>query len=92
MVAIARRSNPATEGGNLIVGIHHAAGSTLDLERLLRFYRDELGFEDCMADTEYHRAVVAEASGKPVLRAMQLTGMVVEHAYRWSSPRGGGSL
>ncbi|MYA86138.1 MAG: AroM family protein [Acidimicrobiaceae bacterium] len=37
---------------------------------------------DCMAYTEHHRAVVAEASGKPVLRAMQLTGMVVEHAYR----------
>ena len=36
---------------------------------------------DCMAYTEHHRAVVAEASGKPVLRAMQLTGMVVEHAY-----------
>ena len=37
---------------------------------------------DCMAYTEHHRAVVAEASGKPVLRAMQLTGTVVEHAYR----------
>ena len=37
---------------------------------------------DCMAYTERHRAVVAEASGKPVIRAMHLTGMVVEHAYR----------
>lgn len=37
---------------------------------------------DCMAYTEHHRALVAEASGKPVLRAMQLTGTVVEHAYR----------
>ncbi len=36
---------------------------------------------DCMAYTEHHRAVVAEVSGKPVLRAMQLTGMVVEQAY-----------
>ena len=36
---------------------------------------------DCMAYTEHDRAVVSEASGKPVLRAMQLTGMVVEHAY-----------
>ena len=36
---------------------------------------------DCMAYTEHHRALVAEVSGKPVLRAMQLTGMVVEHAY-----------
>lgn len=36
---------------------------------------------DCMAYTEHHREVVSEASGKPVLRAMQLTGMVVEHAY-----------
>ena len=36
---------------------------------------------DCMAYTEHHRAVVAGASGKPVLRAMQLTGMVTEHAY-----------
>ena len=36
---------------------------------------------DCMAYTEQHRKVVAKASGKPVLRAMQLTGMVMEHAY-----------
>ena len=36
---------------------------------------------DCMAYTEHHRTVVAEASAKPVLRAMQLTGMVAEHAY-----------
>ncbi len=36
---------------------------------------------DCMAYTEHHRAVVAEVSGKPILRAMQLTGMVVEQAY-----------
>ena len=37
---------------------------------------------DCMAYTERHRTVVAAASGKPVLRAMQLTGTVMEHAYR----------
>lgn len=37
---------------------------------------------DCMAYTEQHRTVVAKVSGKPVLRAMQLTGMVTEHAYR----------
>ena len=37
---------------------------------------------DCMAYTEQHRSVVAETSGKPVLRAMQLTGQLVEHAYR----------
>lgn len=30
----------------MIVGIHHTAVSTLDLERSLRFYRDELGFEE----------------------------------------------
>lgn len=36
---------------------------------------------DCMAYTEHHRAVVAGASQKPVLRAMRLTGMVTEHAY-----------
>ena len=36
---------------------------------------------DCMAYTEQHRTLVAEVSGKPVLRAMQLTGTVVEHAY-----------
>ncbi len=37
---------------------------------------------DCMAYTEHHRALVAEASNKPVLRAMHLTGMITEHAYR----------
>ena len=36
---------------------------------------------DCMAYSARHRTVVAEASGLPVLRAMQLTGAVVEHAY-----------
>jgi catechol 2,3-dioxygenase-like lactoylglutathione lyase family enzyme len=28
----------------MIIGIHHTAISTLDIERALRFYRDELGF------------------------------------------------
>ncbi len=37
---------------------------------------------DCMAYTEHHRAAVSAASGKPVLRAMHLTGMITEHAYR----------
>jgi catechol 2,3-dioxygenase-like lactoylglutathione lyase family enzyme len=30
----------------MIIGIHHTAISTLDIERALRFYRDELGFEE----------------------------------------------
>ena len=30
----------------MIIGIHHTAISTLDIDRALRFYRDELGFEE----------------------------------------------
>ena len=38
---------------------------------------------DCMAFTEHHRRLVSDAAGSvPVLRAMQLTGDVVAHAYR----------
>jgi catechol 2,3-dioxygenase-like lactoylglutathione lyase family enzyme len=30
----------------MIIGMHHTAISTLDIDRALRFYRDELGFEE----------------------------------------------
>ena len=72
----ARYAAPQVPGEDMVFSDDQYA----EVARSLAAHDVDVIVMDCMAYTEHHRAVVAAASGKPVLRAMQLTGMVVEHA------------
>ena len=73
----------------MIRGIHHIALHTPDLERLLRFYRDLIGFEEVSRASWQGNALIDEVIGvrsSAAKQAMLRAGNVHLELFEYTSP------